>query len=80
MKMQAKSEIGNLFDCMVVTQDNNNECKVDQPVKWSWSHKDIDHLIKENYDNMINVVALMRGDELFKEFATTYKQLKMLNS
>jgi hypothetical protein len=65
VNVQENSDPINLDVCMLVTDNNNDGCEVEQLVKTCRSKNDSDQLLKQNYEIVIGVIILMCLDALF---------------
>jgi hypothetical protein len=65
VNVQENSDPINLDVCMLVTDNNNDGCEVEQLVKTCRSNNDSDQLLKQNYEIVIGVIILMCLDALF---------------
>jgi hypothetical protein len=65
VNVQENSDPVNLDVCMLVTDNNNDGCEVEQLVKTCRSNNDSDQLLKRNYEIVIGVIILMCLDALF---------------
>jgi hypothetical protein len=66
VNVQEIIDLGNQGDCLLVTNNNDNECEVEQLAKRCWSNNDSDKSIKRNYETAIGVIGLMCPDTLFE--------------
>jgi hypothetical protein len=53
-------------NCMLVTDNNDDECKVKQIAERCRSNNDSNEALKQSYTTLIGVINLMCPDELFE--------------
>jgi hypothetical protein len=51
---------------MLVTNNNDDECEVEQMAKRCRSNNDSDEALKQNYAALLGVISLMCRDALFE--------------
>jgi hypothetical protein len=51
---------------MLVTNNNDDECEVEQMAKRCRSNNDSDEALKQNYATLLGVISLMCRDALFE--------------
>jgi hypothetical protein len=76
VNVQESSDPGHPDDCMLVTNNNDDGCKVEHIAKRCRSNNDFDQPHKRNYATLIGVIiSLMCPDALFEGI---YNYLKMI--
>jgi hypothetical protein len=66
VNVQEISDPGHLEDCMLVTDNNDDGCKVYHIAKRCRSNNDSDEPLKRNYATLIGVISLACPDALFE--------------
>ena len=76
VNVQEISDPGHLEDCMLVTDNNDDGCEVEQIAKRYRSNNDSDESLKQNDATLIGVIiSLMCPDALFEGI---YNYLQMI--
>jgi hypothetical protein len=70
------SDLGHPDDCMLVTDNNDDGCEIEQIVKRSRSNNDSDESLKQNYTTLIGVINLTCLDALFEEICNYLQMIK----
>jgi hypothetical protein len=70
------SDLGHPDDCMLVTDNNDDGCEIEQIVKRSRSNNDSDESLKQNYATLIGVISLTCLDALFEEICNYLQMIK----
>jgi hypothetical protein len=66
INVQENSDPGHPDDCMLVTDNNDDEWEVEQIMKRCKSNNDSDEALKQNYATLIGVIGLTCSDALFE--------------
>jgi hypothetical protein len=61
---------------MLVTDNNDDGCEIEQIVKRSRSNNDSDESLKQNYATLIGVISLTCLDALFEEICNYLQMIK----
>jgi hypothetical protein len=61
---------------MLVTDNNDDGCEIEQIVKRSRSNNDSDESLKQNYTTLIGVISLTCLDALFEEICNYLQMIK----
>jgi hypothetical protein len=61
---------------MLVTDNNDDGCEIEQIVKRSRSNNDSDESLKQNYTTLIGVINLTCLDALFEEICNYLQMIK----
>jgi hypothetical protein len=76
VNVQENSDPGHPDDCMLVTDNNNDECKVEHIAKRCRPNNDSDQPLKPNYAIIIGVITLTCPDALFEEICNYLQTIK----
>jgi hypothetical protein len=68
--VQKNSDPRNPDECMLVTDNNDNGCEVDQLAKRYRSNNDSDQSLKWSYETVIGVIGLTCPNALFEGIYT----------
>jgi hypothetical protein len=60
---------------MLLSENNDDRCKVEQTVKICTSNNELDEALKQNYETIIGVISLTCPDALFEGI---YSYLQMI--
>jgi hypothetical protein len=58
VNVHENSDPGHPDDCMLITDNNDDGCKVEQIAKRCRSNNDFDEILKQNYVTLIGVISL----------------------
>jgi hypothetical protein len=67
VNVQENTDLGHPNDRMLVTENNDDGCEVEQIAKRCSSNNDFDQPLKQNYATLIGVISLTCHDALFEE-------------
>jgi hypothetical protein len=70
------SDPGHPDDCMLITDNNDDGCKVEQIAKRCRSNNDFDEILKQNYVTLIGVISLTWPDALFEGICSYLQMIK----
>jgi hypothetical protein len=76
VNVQENSDPGHPDDCMLVTDNNDDGCKVEQIAKRCRSNNDSDEALKQNYATLIGVISLMCPEALFEGISNYLQMIK----
>jgi hypothetical protein len=75
VNVQENSDFGHLDNCMLVTDNNDDRCELEQIVNRCRSNNDSNESLKQNYTTLIGGISLMCPDALFEGI---YNYLQMI--
>jgi hypothetical protein len=76
VNVQENSDPRHLDDCMLVTNNNDDGCEVEQITKRSRSNNGSDETLKQNYATLIGVISLKCPDALFEGIYNYIQMIK----
>jgi hypothetical protein len=76
VNVQENSDTGHPDDCMLVTDNNDDGCEVEQIAKRCRSNNNFDQSLKCNYATLIGVINLTYSDSLFEGICNYLQTIK----
>jgi hypothetical protein len=76
INVQENSDPGHPDDYMLVTDNNDDGCEVEQIAKRYRSNNDSDESLKQNYATLIGVISLTCPDALFEGICNYLQMIK----
>jgi hypothetical protein len=76
VNVQENSDPGHPDYCMLVTDNNDDRCEVEQIAKRCRSNNDSDEVLKQNYSTLLGVISLMCPDALFDGICSYLQMIK----
>jgi hypothetical protein len=74
--VQEITDPGQLDDCMLVNDNKDDGCEVEQIAKRCRSNNDYDEALKQNYATLIGVISLTCPNALFEGICNYLQMIK----